>query len=42
VVTERTVGAHVTQILLKLGIGADAGMHRLVQAVLAFLRGQFT
>jgi DNA-binding NarL/FixJ family response regulator len=40
VVTERTVEAHVTQIFLKLGIGADAGTHRRVLAVLAFLRGQ--
>jgi DNA-binding NarL/FixJ family response regulator len=40
VVTERTVEAHVTQIFLKLGIVADAGTHRRVRAVLAFLRGQ--
>jgi DNA-binding NarL/FixJ family response regulator len=40
VVTERTVEAHVTQIFRKLGIGADAGTHRRVLAVLAFLRGQ--
>jgi hypothetical protein len=30
----------VTQIFRKLGIGADAGTHRRVLAVLAFLRGQ--
>jgi DNA-binding NarL/FixJ family response regulator len=40
VVTERTVEAHVTQIFLKLGLGADAGRHRRVLAVLTFLRGQ--
>jgi DNA-binding NarL/FixJ family response regulator len=40
VVTERTVEAHVTQIFLELGLGADAATHRRVLAVLAYLRGQ--
>jgi len=38
-VTERTVEAHVKQIFTKLGLGPDAGHHRRVLAVLAFLRG---
>jgi DNA-binding NarL/FixJ family response regulator len=37
-VTERTVEAHVQQILRKLGLELDAGAHRRVLAVLAFLR----
>jgi DNA-binding NarL/FixJ family response regulator len=37
-VTERTVEAHVQQILRKLGLKLDAGAHRRVLAVLAFLR----
>ena len=41
-VTERTVEAHVTQIFLKLGLGADAGTHRRVLAVLAYLRSSAT
>jgi DNA-binding NarL/FixJ family response regulator len=41
-VTERTVEAHVTQIFLKLGLGADTGTHRRVLAVLAHLRSEGT
>jgi DNA-binding NarL/FixJ family response regulator len=37
-ITERTVEAHVKQIFLKLGLSADAGSHRRVLAVLAYLR----
>ena len=37
-VTERTVEAHVQQIFRKLGLELDAGAHRRVLAVLAFLR----
>jgi DNA-binding NarL/FixJ family response regulator len=37
-VVERTVEAHTTQIFRKLGLDADAGSHRRVLAVLAFLR----
>jgi DNA-binding NarL/FixJ family response regulator len=37
-VTERTVEAHVTQVLLKLGIDVSAHAHRRVLAVLAYLR----
>src|SRR5262245_41088850 len=40
VVTERTVEAHVKQVFLKLGLGADADTHRRVLAVLAYLRAQ--
>jgi DNA-binding NarL/FixJ family response regulator len=38
-ITERTVEAHTTQVFAKLGLGADAGSHRRVRAVLAYLRG---
>ena len=38
VVTDRTVEAHVKQIFLKLGLELDAGSHRRVLAVLAYLR----
>jgi DNA-binding NarL/FixJ family response regulator len=38
VVTERTVEAHVTQILLKLGLAESPDQHRRVLAVLTFLR----
>ena len=37
-VTERTVEAHVTQILLKLGLAGSPDQHRRVLAVLTFLR----
>jgi DNA-binding NarL/FixJ family response regulator len=37
-ITERTVEAHVKQIFLKLRLPADAGSHRRVLAVLAYLR----
>ena len=37
-VTERTVEAHVTQILLKLGGTESPDQHRRVLAVLTFLR----
>jgi len=39
-VTERTVEAHVSQVLLKLGIDASGHAHRRVLAVLAYLRAQ--
>ena len=38
VVTERTVEAHVKQVLLKLGLAVDPESHRRVLAVLAYLR----
>jgi DNA-binding NarL/FixJ family response regulator len=37
-ITERTVEAHTTQVFAKLGLTADAGSHRRVQAVLTYLR----
>jgi DNA-binding NarL/FixJ family response regulator len=37
-VTERTVEAHVKQILLKLDLDVDPESHRRVRAVLAYLR----
>lgn len=37
-VTERTVEAHVTQVLLKLGLAESPDQHRRVLAVLTFLR----
>ncbi|MGN9845490.1 LuxR C-terminal-related transcriptional regulator [Nonomuraea sp. H19] len=37
-ITERTVEAHVAQVFAKLGLADDAGSHRRVLAVLAFLR----
>ena len=40
VVTDRTVEAHVKQIFLKLGLELDAGSHRRVLAVLAYLRAR--
>ena len=36
--TDRTVEAHVTQILLKLGLAESPDQHRRVLAVLKFLR----
>ena len=39
-VTERTVEAHVKQILLKLGLDLNPESHRRVLAVLAYLRGE--
>ena len=39
-VTERTVEAHVTQILLKLGLDVNPDSHRRVLAVLTYLRGE--
>ena len=39
VVTERAVEKHVTSIFTKLRLPADAGDHRRVLAVLAYLRG---
>ena len=37
-IADRTVEAHVTQILLKLGVDASPQSHRRVLAVLAYLR----
>ena len=37
-VTKRTVEAHVTQILLKLGLAESSDQHRRVLAGLSFLR----
>jgi DNA-binding NarL/FixJ family response regulator len=37
-VTERTIEAHVKQIFMKLRLAVDAGSHRRVLAVLAYLR----
>ena len=37
-VAERTVEAHITQIFMKLDVGADPDSHRRVLAVLTFLR----
>ena len=39
-VTERTVEAHVKQVLLKLGLDLNPDSHRRVLAVLAYLRGE--
>jgi DNA-binding NarL/FixJ family response regulator len=41
-VTERTVEAHVTQTLQKLGLVNDPSSHRRVHAVLAYLRHERT
>jgi DNA-binding NarL/FixJ family response regulator len=38
--TERTVESHVRNLLGKLGIGDEAGAHRRVRAVLAFLEAR--
>lgn len=38
VVSDRTVEAHITSVFAKLGLSEDAGTHRRVLAVLAFLR----
>ncbi|WP_369805071.1 response regulator [Pseudonocardia sp. MH-G8] len=38
VVTARTVEAHMANILIKLGLATEAGTHRRVLAVLAYLR----
>jgi DNA-binding NarL/FixJ family response regulator len=37
-IAERTVEAHITQILLKIGVDTSADSHRRVLAVLTFLR----
>jgi DNA-binding NarL/FixJ family response regulator len=39
-VTERTVEAHVKQVLLKLGLAINPESHRRVLAVLAYLRSE--
>jgi DNA-binding NarL/FixJ family response regulator len=39
-ITERTVEAHVKQVLLKLGLAINPGSHRRVLAVLAYLRSE--
>ena len=38
--SESAVEKHVSSILAKLGRAGEAGMHRRVAAVLAFLQGQ--
>ena len=38
-VSDATVEKHVTAVFRKLGIGAAAGDHRRVRAVLAYLHG---